>query len=304
MDDAMASHEASRTGPNGWMTGRFLCPASRLEELLERLPALPGEPWRIGVILDGTAGSWAEANARDLEAARSFQERAAPSARVEFLEAPLPLSLVEGKDPATVTGGVYGFVERVRSSGLRGPVASYLEVPRGPGWLREVPATAEGIARVRAAWPGDPETCLALGMKIRCGGLVAEAFPSPEQVAAFVGACARFGVAFKATAGLHHPFRHMDEETGFVQHGFVNLVGAAVLASSQGLPDGELGELVADDDPSNFLLSEEGFRWRSYEASTEDVERARKGLLVAYGSCSFAEPVEDLAALGVLPVAA
>lgn len=304
MYEAVASHEASRNGPNGWMMGRFLCPASRLTELMELLPPAPDEPWRVGVILDGAGGSWAETSARDLEAARSFEERALPRARVELLEAPLPLPLVEGKDPAGVTREVEGFVERVQSSGLEGPAIPYLEVPRGPGWAHEVPAVVEGIAGVRDAWPDGSGSCRAPGAKIRCGGLVAEAFPSPEQVAAFVGACARLGVPFKATAGLHHPFRHMDEGTGFLQHGFVNLVGAAVLASSRGLPEAELTELVADADPSGFSLSGEGFRWRSHGASADDVARARRGLFGAYGSCSFAEPVEDLAALGVLPVAA
>jgi hypothetical protein len=305
MDEAVASHEASRGGPNGWMMGRFLCPASRLEELAGLLPPAPGEPWRVGVILDGAEGSWPEASARDLEAARAFEEQATPRARVELLEAPLPLSLVEGKDPAGAAEEVERFVERVGSSGLRGPVAPYLEVPRGPGWAYEIPTVVEGIARARAAWTdGSSGTCLAPGAKLRCGGLVAEAFPSPEQVAAFVGACARLGVPFKATAGLHHPFRHVDEETGFLQHGFVNLVGAAILAPSQELPDGELAELVADEDPSGFSLSEEGFCWRSCRADKDEVARARRELFVAYGSCSFAEPVEDLAALGVLPAVA
>jgi hypothetical protein len=304
MDEAVASHETSRTGPNGWMMGRFLCPASRLEELSGHLPASPVEPWRIGVILDGNGGSWPEATGRDLEAARLFEEQAAPRARVELLEAPLPLSLVEGRDQIDVAGEVEGFVERVRSSGLRGPVTPYLEVPRGPGREHETPpAVVEGIARVRAGWPDGSGSCLAPGAKLRCGGLVAGAFPPPEQVAAFVGACARLGVPFKATAGLHHPFRHVDGETGFVQHGFVNLVGAAILALSQGLPEAGLAELVADEDPSDFSLSEEGFRWRLYGAGADDVARARRELFVAHGSCSFAEPVEDLAAWGVLPVA-
>jgi len=302
MGEAVASHEAARGGPNGWMMGRFLCPASRLEELLGRLLASPGEPWRVGVILDGAAGSWPEANARDMEAARAFEEHAAPRARVELVEAPLPLSLVEGKGPADVAGEVEGFVERVGSSGLVGPAAPYLEVPRGPGWAYEVPTVVEGIARARAACTdGSSGTRLAPGAKLRCGGLVAEAFPSSEQVAAFVGACARFRVPFKATAGLHHPFRHVDEETGFVRHGFVNLVGAAILTSTKELPDGEIAELVADEDASNFSLTAEGFRWRSYRAGKDEVARARRELFVAYGSCSFGEPVEDLEALGILP---
>jgi hypothetical protein len=40
-------------------------------------------------------------------------------------------------------------------------------------------------------------------------------------------------------------------------------------------------------------------RWRDRTASAAEVERAR-GLFVAFGSCSFDEPVDDLRALGLL----
>ena len=43
--------------------------------------------------------------------------------------------------------------------------------------------------------------------KIRTGGVTPEAIPSIEQLAAFILACADRQLAFKATAGLHHPVR-------------------------------------------------------------------------------------------------
>ena len=46
--------------------------------------------------------------------------------------------------------------------------------------------------------------CLA---KLRTGGVKPEAIPSVEEVAAFIRACADRRLAFKATAGLHHPVR-------------------------------------------------------------------------------------------------
>lgn len=305
MDKAVASHVASKLGPYSWMMGRFLCPASRLSELLKHLPEgnrPDGRPWGIGVVMDGAAERWNGGVAHDLAAARAFEEQAAGTARIELLEARLPAVLAEEADPGVVAAEVRGFVDLADHSGLKGPVAPFFEVSRGLGWRRSTPAVLWGISEAREAPPEG--ICQTPGAKLRCGGLVVEAFPSPEQVATFVAACTRFGVPMKATAGLHHPFRHVDEETGFVQHGFVNLLGAAVLAASHGLPDAELEELVADDNASNFSIATDGFRWRSHKAGADDVARARTGLFVAYGSCSFAEPVEDLVALGILPVAA
>lgn len=38
LDDAIAAHLAARSGPLSWMIGRFLCPASRLDEGADQLP--------------------------------------------------------------------------------------------------------------------------------------------------------------------------------------------------------------------------------------------------------------------------
>ena len=51
MVDALAAHAVHRQGPWSWVLGRFLCPASRLEELLESLPDELA-PLRIGIIAD------------------------------------------------------------------------------------------------------------------------------------------------------------------------------------------------------------------------------------------------------------
>jgi hypothetical protein len=143
-------------------------------------------------------------------------------------------------------------------------VESYVEV---------VPATvqvfAETIAQDRTQ------------LKLRCGPDP----PSVEDLAGAVGACRERGIRFKATAGLHHAVRRDGE------HGFLNVLAAAVFGDEEAA--------LAEDHSDAFRVDGDAFRWRDREASVADVERGRR-LFVAFGSCSFSEPVDDLRGLGLL----
>jgi hypothetical protein len=117
--------------------------------------------------------------------------------------------------------------------------------------------------------------------KVRCGPAV----PDIEELAAVVRACKDAGVPFKATAGLHHAVRRDG------QHGFLNLLAAAIFGDEEAA--------LAEEDAEAFGIEGEGFRWRERAASASDVERGR-ALFVAFGSCSFSEPVDELRELGLL----
>jgi len=157
-----------------------------------------------------------------------------------------------------------------------------------PGDLRAEVDRALG-AHVRLHVEGaDPASLRErVAAKVRCGGATPAATPSPEALAAFVAACAGAGVPFKATAGLHHPVRTAG------MHGFLNLLAAACLAHAGGGEDA-LAAVLALDDPGAVLETLAGVR-------PEGVGATRAGLFHSIGSCSFAEPVDDLRALDVLP---
>jgi hypothetical protein len=129
------------------------------------------------------------------------------------------------------------------------------------------------------------------GAKVRCGGARADLFPSPEELAAFVCACFEHGVPFKATAGLHGAVRHADSQTGFVHHGFLNLLLAAVRAVSGAPLEDVAAVLASTDGPA--LVAE------ARAVSGRDLSAARL-LFRAYGSCSTSEPVEEATRLGLL----
>ena len=288
MDEAVAAHRESRGGEHGWMLARFISPASRLPDLAKWLPEEdPAGPWRVSVILDGAAGdNWLDGTATDLSEARSFVVEADGRAWVELVEMRLP----EPFDALILRR----FLATLEDTGLPHPVIPFLEVAHASS----LPTTLDVIADVRAEMA---ERGPSLGAKLRCGGASRDLFPTPARVASFIHWCHRLGVPFKATAGLHHPFRHVDSTTGFVQHGFVNLVGAAVLASAHDLDADVLEDIVADQNSASFSLTPDGFSWRELRANEGEIREARSELFTAYGSCSFAEPAEDLTALGILP---
>jgi hypothetical protein len=178
-----------------------------------------------------------------------------------------------------------------------GPLSDQVEVVEA---RLERAAATEGVdARVfLEVRPGEDAELDAVaergaGAKVRCGGATAEMYPSPAQLAHFVCGCRDRGLAFKATAGLHHPLRD-----GIV-HGFLNLLGAAVVAHAGGEPR-ELIEVLREEDPNAFAVTDEAFtvRGRAFDAGA--VAATRERLFVGYGSCSFSEPVEDLRGLRIL----
>ncbi|WP_207786380.1 hypothetical protein [Micromonospora globispora] len=124
--------------------------------------------------------------------------------------------------------------------------------------------------------------------KFRTGGVRADLYPDEGELAAAVLAAVRAGVPFKATAGLHHALRNTDPATGFEQHGFLNLL-VATGAALEGADHAELVALLGERDGSRVAE-----RARSLAPTVRETFRS-------FGTCSIAEPVEELAGLGLLP---
>jgi hypothetical protein len=119
--------------------------------------------------------------------------------------------------------------------------------------------------------------------KVRCGGPTRDDVPSCTRLADVIVGCAERGLAFKATAGLHQPFRHVERDG--VHHGFVNLMAATTLARVGGSRR-DVATLLACTEPDAAAL-------------VEAVARARD-LLASIGTCSIDEPVQALVERGLL----
>jgi hypothetical protein len=269
MEQAVANYASYLAGEHRWALGRFIVPASRLGELEAAVArqASPSEPWELSLLASGSTEE-------DLAAASEFNERHQGELSISSFE--------------TKASSLAAIEELARSLGPS--MVPYVELPLSV----ETPQLIRALAARN------------LRAKIRTGGVTADAFPSPVQVASFIAACAQSGVPFKATAGLHHPLRctrpltyERDSPTG-AMHGFVNLFLAAALLRAGVDPD-VAARLLEDADPASFTLEEARIGWRDYAVTGEDLASTRAELAISFGSCSFEEPITDLKDLNWLP---
>ena len=267
MDEAVRRYADYRAGDDRWMLGRFIVPAGRLCELADEmarhgLPATSSWPLSVvcGADLPGA-----------MEQIAAFAARHRARAQVESIEARV----------ATVED------VRLAAAILPATLERYLEVPHATDY------------RIRL------EAIQAVGMsaKLRTGGVLPEHFPTTTQVRRFLEDAVAVGVSFKATAGLHHPFggsHPLTYEPGSARHrmfGFVNILLATALLRS-GAPGEEIEALLEDDDPAAFGHDDFGWSWRDHRVATADLLAARADGFRAFGSCSFREPVDELALEG------
>ena len=141
--------------------------------------------------------------------------------------------------------------------------------------------------------------------KMRTGGVTAEAFPTAQQVTHFFRCCNARAVAFKATAGLHHPLRgdyrltyDADAVCG-TMFGFFNVLLAAALARMID-DDAIIVSLLEERDPAALRFDADGIVWREHFMSTHDIAATRDTCAISFGSCSFCEPLDDLHHMGLL----
>ncbi|MBV9333463.1 MAG: hypothetical protein JO146_05605 [Candidatus Eremiobacteraeota bacterium] len=269
---ACIEYETARGGPQAWMLGRFILPAP----LLFESPDWHEAP--LSVIADG-----------DTNVLERLSALRRTGSHIEALEIPIAKSISPLREVLSADEilDVTGELEAgITTFGLR-DLPVYVEIPRAAPWWPMLSSVMDALARMQ------------LRAKLRCGGESAEAFPSVDDVTDFIAAAAHAGVAFKATAGLHHPVRHVDGATGFSMHGFLNILAAAALAPR--VDRETLARVVAEEDPAAFSFEDASFAWRDLRVELADLQRARREAFVAYGSCSFDEPVADLMALGILP---
>jgi hypothetical protein len=270
MGRAVREYAAYRASPDAWMLGRFVVPAARLSEF-ERAASglLPRDraPWQLSALVGPE-------HAADIAHIREFNARRAGEAVVDAIE-------TKGATPAEIDAVL---------ACMPSELSVYVEVPVAQDPRPLLERVAAGGARA----------------KIRTGGITPEAFPSAEQVARFLAVCAELQLPFKATAGLHHPVRgpyrltYAPDAPSGVMFGFLNVFLAAA-ALRDGASERDAVAILEETAPSAFRFDEGSVAWRDrVRLGAEALARVRDESAIAFGSCSFREPVDDLRALHLL----
>lgn len=266
MVSAVRNYARHRESENAWMLSRFIVPVQRLEEFTAAFAEACCDEQGVPWLLGVLSTGDADEDARYLDV---FDQGAA---FLDCLEIKAKSTDHARRMLADVPHGMKVFVEF------------------DPGQRKEMlPLLSEHRA------------CA----KIRTGGLVAEAIPSIQDVAGFIKECAERKVAFKATAGLHHPLRSIQRLTceanspSALMHGFLNVFVAAAVAYL-GTDVAGIEKVLGEQESPAVHWGQREMVFAGQRLSTELIATARDNFAISFGSCSFDEPVSDLKALGWL----
>lgn len=268
LDLVVAARNFSRylDEPHAWTLGKFIVPAGQLKDLQPALGSGKSARFPLSVLLTAEP-------LRDAELVADFVSRKTGPLAIEAVEV------------------------RPASPAMLAQLAEILP--------RALPVFCEISNLEKAAeWLGALSSA-GWSAKIRTGGVTPDMFPSSIAIARFVSECKQAKIAFKATAGLHHPLRSQHPLTYEansicgVMHGFLNVfIGASLVHAGATLD--QFVAILEDTNPANFQLSEEEVHWRDLRLSTAQIVAARREFAISFGSCSFEEPVRDLQQLGLL----
>jgi hypothetical protein len=272
MRQAVENYAGYLHGGDRRALGRFIVPISRLVELEQAAAGLlesraESEPWRLSVLIAGDVGE-------GVEEIVGFNRRHAPGSGGSGAV----IDVVELKASTA---------EEIahQSAALPGMLTAYFEIPV-PG---NVTPLVDSIGRAERR------------AKIRTGGVTPDAFPAADAVIGFLTACQRAHIPFKATAGLHHPLRgeyrltYEKASPSWMMYGYLNVFLAAALLTAGGTAEAALAALE-ESDPASLVFADDAIVWRGTRLTTAQIAASRE-FAISFGSCSFREPIEELASL-------
>lgn len=278
LEPALANQARYVRLPDSWMLNAFVLPVGQFEaakQLLSQFePTHPLSVSALGPRMEN-AVAFREALTKADEAIRSLSAHNVDLVAISQLEMFLP---ADADLP---------LLDEARA--ILGNLPAFWEAPADRA-ERTIALLAEHNSN--AAEP-------TFGYKMRTGGVTADAFPSSAEIARALITPATHQVPIKFTAGLHHPLRQYRDEVKTKMHGFLNVLGAAVLAAEHQWDASQTAAMLGDENALSFQFDDEFFAWREWKIDLPRLKDRRR-CVTTFGSCSFDEPREDLRALKLL----
>ncbi len=306
IEDALANYNVYRHNQESWMLSRFICPTTKFSEFEEvylglinneeesySISALCGKPEK--------PDQFIKCFNEETNAINCFVKSNNGKIIVDVLEMCLPLGIASDSD-----GFINALAGELKTNSFKNiggnPTQVYFEATLNSDWQDELKSVINVIAGFnnKHLSPSLSERKTIIGFKFRCGGVKAEQYPSIEQTAYCVKLCAEMNVPLKLTAGLHHPFRHFNENAQTKMHGFFNIFAAALLCHKHNLDENALIKIIGDEDRGSFIFEENEFAWKNQRISVDEITKGRKTSIISFGCCSFEEPKYDLQKAGLL----
>jgi hypothetical protein len=287
---------------DGWILSKFICPAKQLSALAELINKDEQNKKSFPVSVLGRGGTNIEEFIKgvneDLLLIGGFLNKTKNKFLTDAFEAKLPEDLVLENNSDAIYE-IMNLVSGEFKDNLNISVKKFFELPLKDGWKSSINSFTSALKRHNIYF-GQDENFRTCGFKLRTGGVEAAAFPTPEQIAYVIKTCYENQLPLKFTAGLHHPIRHYNDSVKTKMHGFLNVFGAGILLYGNDLSEGDLINILSDEDGDNFEFDDKNFRWKDFKSPIKVIENARKNFVISYGSCSFDEPREDLTNLKLM----
>jgi hypothetical protein len=278
LEPALANQARYVRSDDAWMLSAFVLPVAQFDAAKQFFsPFDPAHPLRVSALGPKTANAVAfgEAVMDTDDAIRSLAKHNVDLVAVSQLEMWLPpdVDLV--------------LLREIKS--MMGDLPIFWEAP---------PERAERTIALLAEHNSNQDAP-TFGYKLRTGGVTPDAFPTSTEIAKALVTPVTHMVPIKFTAGLHHPIRQFREEVKTKMHGFLNVLGAAVLAAEHRWDVQQTARMLDDEDAASFSFTDDSFAWREWKIDLKRLQDRRK-FVTSFGSCSFDEPREDLRALHLL----
>ena len=278
LEPALRNQASYVRSPEAWMLNGFVLPIGQFDSTRQFLSEFDRQhQLRVAALGAKTANveAFLEALANAATAIRSASKDNTDLVSISHLEMFLP----DDVDSASLK----------KAKAITGELPVFWEAP---------PERAEQTIAMISRHNSSDATA-KFGYKLRTGGVTADAFPTSAQIAGALVTAATHQLPVKFTAGLHHPIRQFRDEVKAKMHGFLNVLGAAVLAAEHQWGAEQAVKMLEDEDPRSFSFTDDFFAWRDWKIDTQPLQYRRKSVR-SFGSCSFDEPRDDLRALNLL----